>query len=148
MKSFQFPLTKALEWRKTQLEIEENKLKQMSALLEQLDLARVELKNARERAEQGILNCSCVERTDLMALAAYQRRVSKEQKGLLQKRQESEIRITGQRQTVLEARRQVRLLEKLKQRRLAEWQSQLNQEIDNLASEAYLSRWKSRLRES
>ena len=38
-------------------------------------------------------------------------------------------------------RREVRLLEKLKERRLRTWQEELGREIDREADEAYLAKW-------
>ena len=42
---------------------------------------------------------------------------------------------------MLEARRRCRLLEKLKERRLAEWRAAAEREIEALAAEAFLTRW-------
>ena len=40
---------------------------------------------------------------------------------------------------MLEARRHCRLLERLKERRLAEWKAACDHEMDELASESYLA---------
>ena len=42
---------------------------------------------------------------------------------------------------MLEARRRCRLLERLKERRLAEWTTARDRELDELASESYLAKW-------
>jgi hypothetical protein len=45
---------------------------------------------------------------------------------------------------MLEARRRLRLLERLRERRLAEWCSARDKELEDLVSEAYLAKWKRR----
>jgi len=45
---------------------------------------------------------------------------------------------------VLEAQRRVRLLERLRERRFSEWEAELNRELEALAAESYLARWKRR----
>jgi len=42
---------------------------------------------------------------------------------------------------MMEARRRFRLLEKLKERRLAEWQKVQERELDQIASESFLAKW-------
>jgi hypothetical protein len=42
---------------------------------------------------------------------------------------------------LMEARRQCRLLERLKDRRWAEWQSAAAKELDELAADSYLAQW-------
>ena len=42
---------------------------------------------------------------------------------------------------MLEARRRCRLLERLKDRRLAEWSKARDRELEELASESFLARW-------
>jgi hypothetical protein len=44
---------------------------------------------------------------------------------------------------MLEARRRCRLLERLKERRLAEWTSARDRELEEVASESFLARWAS-----
>jgi len=42
---------------------------------------------------------------------------------------------------VLRARRDVRVIEKLRERRLAEWQAEADRELEGLAAEVFLARW-------
>jgi hypothetical protein len=43
---------------------------------------------------------------------------------------------------VAEARRRVRLIEKLEDRRFRQWQANADREEENLSAELYLARWK------
>src|ERR1039458_7519716 len=97
MRAFEFSLRQALQWRRTQLELEENKLRQVAGTPE------------------------------VQALAL--RRMACEQQ------------VAAQRQKVLEAQRQCRLLEKLEQRRHAEWRREADREMESLAAESFLARW-------
>ena len=75
MKGFTFPLRQTLEWRKAQLELEENKLRQLVASLEEMALAAVRLEMVMSRAEGAVRQSAVVEAGDLWALAAYRQRL-------------------------------------------------------------------------
>jgi hypothetical protein len=141
MRAFEFPLRQALQWRKTQLELEESKLRQLAATLEEMALAAVRLDLVKGRAEGVVRQAPVVDASDLWALAAYRQRLIAELQALAQRRTACEQQVAAQRQKVLEAQRQCRLLEKLEQRRHAEWQRAADSELESLAAESYLARW-------
>jgi hypothetical protein len=147
MQAFEFSLRRALDWRKTQLELEENKLRQLAAALEELALAAVRLDLAKGRAEQTVRECRAVEAGDLWALAAYRQRLMAERQALDARREAGARQVTAQRQVVLAAQRRCRLLEKLADRRRAEWQREADRELESLAAESYLAGWNRRARE-
>jgi len=144
MRAFEFPLRRALEWRRTQLELAENKLRQMAADLEELALAAVKLDLVKGRAEGAVRQAAIVEAGDLWALAAYRARLISEQQALARRRRECERQVTVQRQKVLDAQRQCRLLEKLAECRRAEWRIAMDREMESLAAESFLARWNRR----
>ncbi len=142
MRAFEFPLRQALQWRRTQLELEENKLARLAATLEEMALAAVRLDLVKSRAEGAVRQSAVVQAGDLWALAAYRQRLIAELRALEQRRVAAEQQVTAQRQKVLEAQRQCRLLEKLEQRRHAEWQKAADSELESMAAESFLARWK------
>jgi hypothetical protein len=144
MRTFEFPLRQALKWRKTQLEVEENKLQQLAASLEEIALAAVRLDLVKGRAEVAVRQSAVVEAGDLWALAAYRQRLIAELQALAQRRTACELQVAAQKQKVMEAQRQCRLLEKLEQRRRAEWQREADREMESLAAESFLARWNRR----
>jgi len=144
MRAFEFPLRRALEWRRTQLELAENKLRHMAADLEELALAAVKLDLVKGRAEQTVRESHAVDANDLWALAAYRARLIAEQQALALRRREYEQRIALQRQNVLDAQRQCRLLENLAERRRAEWRIAMDRETESLAAESFLALWNRR----
>jgi len=141
MRAYAFPLRQALEWRRTQLELEENKLRQLAASLEEMALEAVRLDLVKGRAEEAVRQAPAVEAGDLWALAAYRQRLIAELRALAERRIACEQQVAAQRQRVLEAQRQCRLLEKLEQRRHAEWQKAADGEMETLAAESFLARW-------
>jgi flagellar export protein FliJ len=141
MPRFEFALRRVLDWRRTQLDLAENQLRHMAAAVEELSLSVVKLDLVKERAEQSACQAAVLEASDLWALAAYRQRLISERKQLLQRRVEAERQVAAQRQRVVEAQRQCRLLEKLEDRRRAEWQAFSERELEALATENYLALW-------
>jgi hypothetical protein len=77
---------------------------------------------------------------ELAAVSAFQRFAAAEHIRLAAKRADCEQRIAAQVLAVAAKRRELRLLEKLKERRLAAWRTELSRENDAQAEEAYLAR--------
>jgi len=144
MRTFQFPLRQALKWRRTQLEVEEQKLQQLAASLAQMELAAARLDLAKGRAEVEVRQSAVVEAGDLWALAAYRQRLLAELQALALRRAECRQQTAAQREKMREAQRQCRLLEKLEQARRAEWQREADKETETLAAESFLARWNRR----
>jgi flagellar export protein FliJ len=141
MRAFEFPLRQALAWRRTQLETEENKLRQLAAKVEELALAVVRLDLVKGRAEQTVREATAVDAADLWAWGAYRRRLLAELKALTGRKRECEQQMAAQRERVREAERQCRLLEKLEERRRAAWRIEADREMENLAAESFLALW-------
>jgi hypothetical protein len=142
MRAFEFPLRRALEWRRTQLELEQSKMRQLAGQLEEMALAAVKLDMVKARAEGAVRQSAVVEAGDLWALAAYRQRMMAELQALALRRAACEKELAAQRQKALAAQRQCRLLEKLEERRHAEWRKMADREVESLAAESFLARWK------
>jgi flagellar export protein FliJ len=141
MTRFHFPLQRVLDWRRTQLEVEEAKFRQAVATLSALDHAGAELDASAVRTECEVRRWDPVGGGDLAALGAYRLRVRSEKARLQAKRSECARAVAAQQAAMLEARRRFRLLERLKERRLAEWKTAQERELEEIASEAYLAQW-------
>ena len=141
MTRFHFPLQRVLDWRRTQLELEEAKLRQRSAELAAVDHARAELQAGAVHTEYEVRRWAQVGGSDLGALAAYRARVHAEETQLHARRTECTRALAEQQVSMLEARRRCRLLERLKERRLAEWKAAAERELDEVASDSYLAQW-------
>jgi hypothetical protein len=148
MKNFRFRLERVLEWRRTQLELEQARLQhQMKELLE-LDSARANIEAAGISAEIEVRGWHPLTGSDLTALAAFRRHVIGKEKQIDGRREEARRRLDVRKAAMIEARRRSELLERLKQRRLAEWQAAAARELEELAAQSYLARFTTRGRPS
>src|SRR5207248_352992 len=93
------------------------------------------------RAETQVRQWSPIAAGDLAALGAFRLRVRSQESELARRREESARLLAAQQKLMLEARRRCRLLERLKDRRLAEWKSACDHELEEVAAESYLARW-------
>jgi hypothetical protein len=141
MRRFKFRLETVLGWRRLHLELEETKLQRLFEELRQLDLAEDRLDAEKAEADRAVLYSASVEAQDLAALDRHRLHVAREKERLRKERADCRRRITAQQQQVVKAERDVRLLEKLRERRLAEWQTAADREQEALASELFLARW-------
>jgi hypothetical protein len=141
MTSFRFPLQKVLDWRRTQLEMEEIRFKQQIAALADLDRTRAELEATGIKAEIQVRGWNSLAGSDLAALGSFRLDVKQKENEIASRRVECQKTFEAQQRTMLEARRRCRLLERLKDRRLADWTSARDHELDELASESFLAKW-------
>jgi len=139
MHAFRFPLAKVLHWRRLQLELEENKLKRLTAALAQVDRTGAELGAAAVRVEMQVRSWSPLAGRDLTALAGFRMHVRDQERRLAARRAECVRQITAQQTAMLEARRRCRLLERLEERQLREWRLLSSREIEQLAAESHLA---------
>lgn len=140
MKRFEFRLERVLEWRRAQLDIELAALGRLTAEAQAIDRRRGEIEAERASAESSLFASATAEAQQLAALDAFRAWAREECGRLANRRAEWERKIAEQRQKLLEARRRSRLLERLKERRRAEWDAEFNRELENLAGELYLAR--------
>jgi flagellar FliJ protein len=143
MKSFRFPLEKALQWRRLELELEEVRFKKQSAELAALDRRRAEVEADGIRAEIQVREWNPLAAGDLAALGSFRLRVKSEEAELDRRRVDCARKVAEQQGQMLEARRRSRLLEKLKERRIAEWKTACDREIEEIAAESYIARYSS-----
>jgi len=141
MKRFAFRLETVLRWRRSQFDLEQSKLHKLVGEREVLRARIHELEGVRAAAEQAVLKAGEVRGEELAALEAYRRALAAQRANLQKALVACEEKIKAQRERVLEARRNVRLLEALKQRQRLAWEAELNRELEALAAEAYLGRW-------
>ena len=141
MKKFTFPLHRALEWRRTQAHVEEAKLERLYAEIRGFDARQAALGEQRAEAEKAVLAGASSTGAELEALDTFQRFTAAEQVRLEGQRVECRQRIAVQIDVVAAKRRDVRLLERLKERRLKQWISELDREVDAQAEEAFLAKW-------
>ncbi len=141
MKSFGFALDRVLAWRTAQMQREEMKLEQLFKELRALDGALALIHRQRQQAEDELRARPKVEGKELSALDAFQQHAAAERARIAQARAGCEQRIAAQLEVLTAHRRNVKLLEKLKQQRRTAWSREQDREIAQLAEEAHLAKW-------
>ena len=124
-----------------QLELAQTALSRVAAEHARWNTILANLGNARAEAEALVQSDKPVNGADLGALARYQEHVEQQRKIALDRRRDCEARMEQQRARLLQARREHRLLEKLRQVRRAEWELAVDREFEALAAETYLAQW-------
>ena len=141
MKAFRFPLQRVLEWRALQLRVEEEKLAGLQQQLATLLQAREQLASARNRSESHLFASGAAAGSDLQSWALYQARLAKQGEVLKTRMAQCEKSILEQRQKLLKARTDHRVLEHLKERRWRQWVYLNDREMEDTATEVYLAKW-------
>lgn len=140
MKPFQFSLQKVLDWRRSQLALAETRLQQQLAARADLDRARLDLEAMGRRTEVEVRQFRPLAGGDLSALGIFRVLVKAQGKQLAARVIQCDREVATRQAVVLAARRRCRLLERLKERRSAEWQLASDREVEEAASDSYLSR--------
>jgi len=144
MTRFEFRMEGVLNWRRTQMEAEESRLKQLVAERGGIDREIASLDAERALAELRVRETRMIPAPELWALEGYRLGARNRGLALEERRRECERCVAAQRGKVAEARRRFRLLDRLRERRWAEWQYLEQRERENLAGDAYLARWNAR----
>jgi flagellar export protein FliJ len=141
VKAFHFSLQRVLEWRELQMRREEEKLSTLQNQLAEVLHRENALAVAQLNAEMKLLGQASVEGSEFRALAAFQLRIRGEKISLLASRRNIEEQIAEQRQRLLQARKDCKILDNLKDRRKKAWTYLSDRELENTAAESYISSW-------
>jgi len=142
MKRFEFRLARVRDFRRQQLEVEEAKLEVLRAERQQIEEESLRLENEATGTRNSLMVIGSVEAQDLVAADRYLRFLAIEMKRQAAKMADWQGRTAKQQQAMVEARRRVRLLEKLEEKQLRLWKEEADREQENLSAELYLARWK------
>jgi flagellar export protein FliJ len=141
MKAFRFRLARVLDWQRSKLSVEEQKLEQLTGERDRLEAARSHARNERTGSGRALATWTGLRGMDLERQNAYAVRLQERERALGVSLQDCARRIEYQRLAVAEARRKVRLLERLAERRLAEWNAELARELEALTSEFTIAQY-------
>jgi flagellar export protein FliJ len=141
MARFEFSLERVLRWRSVELAAEEAKLKQL--VQEQLHLQSVLAQVSAERSKliSSLGSMPNLSGDDLRTLTACGLRLRRNAESLAQQLVRCGRDLGVQRKKYSEAKRRVRLLEQLKNRRMQEWKYQEAAQLEELASESFIAKW-------
>jgi flagellar protein FliJ len=142
MKRFEFTLARVRDFRRQQLEMEQGKLEMLRAERQQIDAESMRLENEVAATRKSMMVTGSVEAQELVAADHYLHSLAVAGKRQTAKLADWQQRTAKQEGAMLEARRRVRLLEKLEEKQLRLWKEQADREQENLSAELYLARWK------
>jgi flagellar export protein FliJ len=141
MAQFRFSLEKVLRWRSVELTGEEAKLKALVQQQLHLQTLLAEVSAERSKLISSLGTMPDLRGDDLRTLTACGLRLRRNAENLAQQLLRCGRELAKQRKKYSEAKRRVRLLEELKDRRLQEWKYQEAALLDELASESFLAGW-------
>jgi flagellar export protein FliJ len=142
VKRFEFQLARVRDYRRQQLDVQEVKLQSLLTERQALESESARLDTEVAGTRQSLMVTRSAESQDLVFLDSYLRHLAAEKKRHAVKVADWQARALKQREAVVEARRRVRLMEKLEERQFEEWKTALDRDQENLASELYLARWR------
>ncbi len=144
MKKFAFPLERVMDFRRMQARLEEVKLEGLYAELRATDAREAALIAQKTQSENTLRTEKSVTGFDLELFATFREAMTIEQNRLQQARAACRKNIDAQLAVLVVKRREVKLLEKLKEQRFEKWEKEMFKEIDQQAEEAYLAKWNSK----
>jgi flagellar export protein FliJ len=141
MKRFEFRLERVRDFRRQQLELEQAKLERLDAERRELEAESSRLAHETARTRDSLMVTTSAEARELVTADLYLRHLAD-----ARKRHDARVtafapRMCKQKEAVLEARRRVRLMEKLEEKQFRDWKTEADREQENLASELFLARW-------
>jgi flagellar export protein FliJ len=137
MQKFRFRLDSALRLRTLRLSIEQDKLARALAEVARIEKAVADLSAERAAAKAFVQTAPETGVTELRSLAAYLLAYEARSLKLTTSLESARLRAGEQRQRVLTAEREERLLIKLKAKRRADWQIEADHEVETLAQELW-----------
>jgi flagellar export protein FliJ len=144
MKRFHFPLEQALNWRAQMARAEEARLEALFRKRRECEEVAARLESDKNTAERQVRAQSVLTAQDLESLESFGHYVVAQKARLARDVRQLNEAITAQQAKLTEARRQVRLLEKMKERKWDEWRAAADREMEAEAAELFLSKWSGR----
>ena len=144
MKAFRFRLEKVLEWYTRQYELEERRLTTLLAALADAKAAIAALLAERLSVEREMFSRPSIPANEFAALGLYRLGAKRRELELNEARERRQAEVEAQRLKLRAAERRLRLVEKLRERRLTEYTYAESRELEELASDAYFSKWAAR----
>ncbi len=140
MKRFHFPLGRVLDWRRTQVRIEEAKLERAHAEVRRIQGEIEAVRTRQAEAARALLQDGSATGIELAAFSGFTRLAAEERARLSAAAEAARQRARRQAEAVVQSRQKVRPLEKLEDRQRAAWNIAFARQSDLDAEEAHLAR--------
>ena len=119
---------------------EEEKLAALQRHLELLTQRANALTSAALTSKLSVLKTTLMQGSELHSLTAFQAQVKKERAVLAVETAQCERRVAVQRARLLKAQKDLKVLEKLRERRMGDWTYAYNREVEDAAADAHISK--------
>lgn len=139
MKKFEFRLDSVLRWRESQLQLERAKFSKLLGEESRLKLELEAVAAQRREAVASLAQAQCFESVELRALSAFLMGAAARESELHERIARGQQAVAEARARMLIAERNVKLLEKLREKKLDAWTAELHKHIDAAAEEAWLA---------
>jgi hypothetical protein len=140
MKRFDFPLERVRRWRSEQASLEELKLQQLRGEVARLAEAKQQIEAEAAHSAQQTIAQATLDPIELTSLESYRLHVRRRAHELENLKRQCETKVVEQRQRVIEARRQLELLDRLYHKAWQEWQAASNKGQEEFAAELFLAK--------
>ncbi|MDX1979216.1 MAG: hypothetical protein SFV51_03040 [Bryobacteraceae bacterium] len=141
MKKFQFQLEAALSWRRQKEQTERIRLDELNARRQSVLQQREQAERDREASRRQTLALPSISALDLESLDNYSHAVESRKRKLEAEVAELDEAARKQQLALIEASRQTKLLEKLKDRQHSAWQAEYDKQLEADATESFLGQW-------
>lgn len=141
MKAFKFNLQRVLEWREMQVRAAEEKLNQLQQQLTLLKQQEEALRSEYIAAESRVSALPTMNGADMQSLAGFRLSTAKHLKTNQAQQQQYAVLIAEQRERMVKARGDHKVLEKLKEQRRRNWTYLNDREMEDTAAEVFLANW-------
>jgi hypothetical protein len=141
VKQFSFPLEGALKIRRTQLEIERARTETLARAVTDLDRAGALLQNAKMESKTWISQTKPLDSSMISTVPEFDQFTRRQIAKVQLRKNEVLAKLTVQKSKAVEANQRVKLIERLREKRLAEWVSSMQKEQETFAADAHLARW-------
>jgi len=139
MSQFRFRLGKVLEWYEERCALEESRLLNQLEQLREIRTDIEEIECAVANAAREVAEMRSPTAMELLALARYSHRATQDLTHLRGDLEKLQTVVRKQTEVLQQHRRQVRLLERLRDRRFSEHNYNVNRELEELAADAFRS---------
>jgi flagellar FliJ protein len=140
MKAFEFRLERIAEYRRQQADLARNELQRMTSIMDRLTAERDRVEQQAIEMRTATMSRPDLNGQDLMALSSYEDHAARTVRQIELKKTELAKQIDKQRSLVREAERNVKLLDRLRDRKFQEWRAESDRELDALAADSHLAR--------
>jgi flagellar export protein FliJ len=141
MTSFRFRLQRVLDFRQMQFQVAESECQRAAAKLHQIQAQQAALASQKSATRKLFAGLAEVDARDLAALPNWYRWTEAVRDQLARLERTAAQEVQKQREALVEAQRKVRLLEKLRDNRKAQWQADFDRELEELAADSTNSRY-------